>query len=621
MVFRVHTRIFLLTALVCALIQGAMLVLSLWFALPCKSVLISFLLFLILLYGVLYFTLRPVFDQISRAYTTKELSPLKRLKKSGKEFELIAHLTQQSIVQEQELKNLKKGLQDSERNTIEALKGYLSLLETVAHAMIMVNNDGSIVRFNKKALLLLHKSPEDLKNLGNIFTFFSEREQHSLKNLFKETSTTGQRKAITCPMLRGDNQIFHAEISISASEDNHRLFISIEDITERKKTEQEKQKLEEQFRTVYKMEAIGQLAGGIAHDFNNILGAISGYADIIRHKYSSDEKLDKYAQMILSAANRASELTNKLLTFARKSKCAMIPFDVNAVLKDVAELLQHTLDKKITVLCDLQSCESIISGDPAQFKSALMNLALNARDAMPHGGELHLKTVNTIIDKDFAQKHAYTILPGSYVTVSVSDTGCGMDKKTLGHLFEPFFTTKDIGKGTGLGLASVYGTIKSHHGYIDVDSSPDKGSAFTIYFPVASIDSRNSTDAPKAFKRGKGHILVVDDESFMRDALREMLSWLGYSVSICSNGEEAIDLFKSDSDQIDLIILDMMMPGMNGRDCFRQLKEIRNSVRVLLSTGYRMDEERQQLIEEGIVGIIQKPFVSAQLAQAVHNAL
>jgi CheY-like chemotaxis protein len=369
------------------------------------------------------------------------------------------------------------------------------------------------------------------------------------------------------------------------------------------------------------MEVIGQLAGGIAHDFNNILGAISGYGDIILLRYQEDERLAKYAKMILSAAGRASDLTKKLLTFSRKSKLRMETIDVHKIIEETVDLLERTIDKNIKVKYVFNAKNPCITGDSSQIQSAIINLAINSRDAMPEGGEIFISTENTVLDEKLTIFHAYSISPGSYLAVSVRDTGEGMEQRVLSHLFEPFFTTKDIGKGTGLGLASVYGTVKSHNGYIDVKSEPGKGSTFTLYVPDTDVKAVPVTYSVNSSTRGKGNILIVDDEGVIREAVKEILSWLGYSVYTCTNGQEAIDFFNKKEPVIDLIILDMIMPGMNGKDCFTMLKSIDNNVKVILSTGYRIDEERQALLDVGIIDILNKPFVSAQLAQSVHSAL
>ena len=621
---RIHFRIYSFVLLISSVLLLAALFFSRTLNYSFLPVLITFAVFLTILLPVLIFKVGHPLFQIQKALETKNPGNLENLVKRKDEFGQLASLVLSLFEQKTELLAQIHEREKTENALRESEKRYRSLVETLPDAIILVDHEGRILLRNGKALELSRYGTETFAEESSIFDFLPSDTRQQMKTVLKEAGQKGYNRAVECTITRSDKSIFNAEINISPvsiQDITGGLVCIIRDVTEKKKAQNEKSKLEEQFRAVYKMEAIGQLAGGIAHDFNNILGAISGYADIIRHRYTGDEKLEKYSQKILSAATRASDLTNKLLTFARKSKLQMNGFDVHSLLIDMTELLEHTIDKKITVSCDLQAQESIVVGDSAQFQSAIMNLTLNARDAMAEGGEIFISTENINLDKDFSRLRAYTIAPGHYISISVKDTGTGMDKQVLEHLFEPFFTTKEPGKGTGLGLASVYGTIKSHNGYIDVESESEKGTTITMYFPVTHRKKCDNPTTPKVFKHGKGHILVVDDERFMVDAVQEMLSWLGYTVSVCLNGNEAVEIFKEQSNMIDLVILDMMMPGINGRECFNRMKEIDKDVKALLSTGYRIDEERQDILNEGFSGIIQKPFVSAQLAQVVQEAL
>lgn len=549
-----------------------------------------------------------------------------RLSHSTESIEEIGSFLQQLLSQKQllindltEQKNIQTALRNSEQR-------YRKLIETLPDATLITNKEGSIILTNNHTLAILGVSNESELLQKNIYSFIHEQEYEHFSTILNQLTKKRQIQSGEVLMLKKDISLFFtSEISISAIYDAKdeicELIMLIRDISERKRGELEKAKLEEQFRSIYKMEVIGQLAGGIAHDFNNILGAISGYGDIILLRYQEDERLAKYARMILSAAGRASDLTKKLLTFSRKSKLQMEIIDVHKIIEETVDLLERTIDKNIKVNYIFNAKNSCITGDASQIQSAIINLAINSRDAMPDGGEIYISTENTVLDEKLTIFHAYSISPGSYLAVSVRDTGEGMDQRVLSHLFEPFFTTKDIGKGTGLGLASVYGTVKSHNGYIDVKSEPGKGATFTLYIPDSDVQAVPVTYSINSSTRGKGSILIVDDEGVIREAVKEILSWLGYSVYTCTNGQEAVEFYKKREPVIDLIILDMIMPGMNGKDCFTLLKSIDNNVKVILSTGYRIDEERQSLLGIGIIDILNKPFVSAQLAQSVHSAL
>jgi PAS domain S-box-containing protein len=518
-----------------------------------------------------------------------------------------------------ENKSIEKSLHKSEQR-------YKNLIETLPDATILTDSNGSIIMFNHRFSVVFEVDDKEEQSGSDIFSYIPRHEYDRFHNVMDQLKIKKQVEPFECMMTKKNGTLlFSAEVSISAAYGRDKeiceLIFLIRDISERKRSELEKAKMEEQFRSIYKMEVIGQLAGGIAHDFNNILGAISGYSDIIMLRYKEDERLSKYAKMILSAATRASDLTKKLLTFSRKSKLQMERINVHDLLEETVELLQRTIDKNMHVSCTLNAENPIITGDAAQLQSTLMNLAINSRDAMPDGGEIRFITENTIIDEKLTVFHAYSISPGSYLAISIHDTGTGMDHHVLSHLFEPFFTTKDVGKGTGLGLASAYGTIKSHSGYIDVKSKPGEGATFTMYLPEARIQSTREIQQDTHNGMGKGNILVVDDESVIRDAVKEMLSWMGYSVFTSASALDAIEFYRRHTPRIDLVILDMIMPGMNGKECLAALKKIDSDVKVILSTGYRMEEKLEEFIKDGVVSILQKPYVSAQLAQAIHNVL
>jgi signal transduction histidine kinase/ActR/RegA family two-component response regulator len=388
------------------------------------------------------------------------------------------------------------------------------------------------------------------------------------------------------------------------------------------KTEAEKQALELQLRHSQTLEAIGQLAGGVAHDFNNILGAISGYAEMIKQKFTSQNpKLDKYTSAILSSSRRGAELTGQLLAFARKGRIQKVPVNVHELVSHISLLLQHSLDKKITVVLDLAAQNPFIIGDPTNMQNILMNLAMNARDAMPQGGTLTFTTANGELD-DLLKKSHPEAMTGGYIHLSVRDTGVGMDDYTKTRLFEPFFTTKDIGKGVGLGLASVYGAVKSHNGFILVDSEMGRGTVATLFIPSYKTAALTSPgNAQGGLVRGSGNVLVVDNDEAIRAIYREMLTVMGYTVEIFDNGLSAIDYYKSHFGSVDMVILDMIMEGVNGMECFRELKKINPQIRAVLSSGYNFQAEQQDILREGIRCVIQKPFDSVKLSQAVGQAL
>ena len=388
------------------------------------------------------------------------------------------------------------------------------------------------------------------------------------------------------------------------------------------KTEQEKAALEGQLRHTQTLEAIGQLAGGVAHDFNNILGAISGYAEMIRQKFAAgNPKLEKYATAILSGSRKAAELTAQLLAFGKRGKIQKTSLNVHQVLSHVSLLLQHTLEEKVTLVLDLKAENPYFTGDPTQMQNVFLNLALNGRDAMPEGGTLTLATRDTGADGLLLASHPGAGA-GPYIAVCVSDTGVGMDEATKAKLFEPFFTTKDVGKGSGLGLASVYGSVKSHNGYVCVESALDRGTSFTVYLPSdASAPARHRESETEGVLSGSGAIAVIDNDEAIRIISREMLTAAGYTVSEFEGGKQAIEYYRGHAGDVDLFIIDMIMEGINGRECFRELKKINPGVKAILSSGYSYEGDKQEIFSEGICGVLQKPFDSARITQAVADAL
>ena len=386
--------------------------------------------------------------------------------------------------------------------------------------------------------------------------------------------------------------------------------------------EEEKLLLKEELLESRKLEAIGQLAGGVAHDFNNILGAISGYAELIRKRFGAvDPKLEKYSSTILSASRRAAELTAQLLTFARKGSYRMEHCDVHELLNRTIQLLHHSLDSRTKIRKDFKAQDPGVKGDPTRLQTAFLNIAMNACEAMPDGGSLIFLTDNVVFDESYKEQFP-SIVCGAYVLTEIIDTGIGMSEHVKTKLFEPFFTTKDTGKGSGLNLASVHGTIKAHNGYCAVSSEPGHGSVFKIYIPVDQAQSEQKTD-PKigaASKQG-ARILVIDDEELMRSIFREMLGSLGYSVEVCGGSREAIDVYAKTWKSIDLVIIDMIMGETSGLECFRELKKTNPGIRSILASGYDLADKREEISSEGFAGVIKKPFEIQMLLKAVSEAL
>jgi len=390
------------------------------------------------------------------------------------------------------------------------------------------------------------------------------------------------------------------------------------------RTEQLRQELaaraeaEKQFREAQKMEAVGQLASRIAHDFNNILMVIQGNAELWLMADDGRDESNVNAEEIVKASQRESNLTKQLLSFARRGKQQTADFDLHETISEVTNLLRHGIDRRIEIVHDLQASPSVISGDPTEVHSALLNLSINARDAMPEGGTLLFATrCVTVPDGD-----AEHLAPGAYIAITVSDTGVGMDEQTQAHVFEPFFTTKAPGKGTGLGLAAVYGCVESHSGGIDVQSEPEKGTVFEILLPMKPVGREAAVVSHDTETvTGSGRILVVDDEEIIRNLATTALRSFGYDVLVATDGVEAMTCLREHLGGIDLIILNVIMPKLSASETLAGLQEIVPGVKVLVSSGFSGGDTLTELVSQGAVGILSKPFGINELSQKVHQAM
>ncbi|MBW2093675.1 MAG: PAS domain S-box protein [Deltaproteobacteria bacterium] len=395
------------------------------------------------------------------------------------------------------------------------------------------------------------------------------------------------------------------------------------DVTERVLAERELKRLQKQMLQAQKMEAVGTLAGGIAHDFNNLLQAILGYTQIlIMPRDESDPDIADLRQ-IEKAATRASELTQQLLTFSRKVESKPRPVNLNHEVQQVEKLLKRTIPKMIDIELRLEEGLATINADPAQLEQLMMNLGVNARDAMPEGGKLFIETRNVFLDESYCRDHLGA-RPGKYALLSISDTGIGMDKDTLEHIFDPFFTTKGVGKGTGLGLAMVYGIVKSHEGYIMCYSEPGQGTTFKIYLPVIE----GETEDMRLEKREKpipegGHetILLVDDEDLLRGIGKDMLEKFGYTVLLAHDGESALELYSERAKDISLVILDLIMPGMGGKQCLVELLKMNPGIKVVIASGYSINGHAKDTLEAGARAFVSKPYEMNQMLGVVRKII
>lgn len=391
------------------------------------------------------------------------------------------------------------------------------------------------------------------------------------------------------------------------------------DITERITAQKEMSRLEKQVQHSQRMESIGTLAGGIAHNFNNLLMGIQGYASLMLLETDTGHPFQERLKNIERLVQSGSKLSGQLLGYAREGKYEVMPIDLNGLVMETSETFGNTR-KDIKIYKEIAKDLFGIKADKSQIEQILLNLYVNAADAMPEGGTLYLKTTNTTHEA-MAEK-PYEVKPGAYVLLMVRDSGRGMDQETMERIFEPFFTTKGLANGTGLGLASVYGILKSHGGYVDVESETGKGSTFYVYLPASEEGTGHpETIHEEKYVRGKETILLVDDEALVLDAGTQILEAMGYSVLQATNGLEAIEVYKRCGDSIDLVILDVVMPEMSGGKTYDHLTRVNPQIKVLLSSGYSLDDEAGEIMKRGCDGFIQKPFRIGELSAKLRGIL
>ncbi|MGO9119343.1 MAG: PAS domain S-box protein [Desulfomonilaceae bacterium] len=400
------------------------------------------------------------------------------------------------------------------------------------------------------------------------------------------------------------------------------LLLAFNDITERKKAEEEQDHLKAQLSQAQKMESIGTLAGGIAHDFNNLLTVVQGFSELLLMEM--DQKAPGYSDLlkIYEAGLKGAELVRNLLAFSRKADIKPRPINLNHEVTRIEKLLSRTIPKMIKIELHLEGDLAAVNADPDQMGQVLMNLAVNAEQAMPDGGNLTIATANIFLNEEHCRSYP-EIHPGDHVLLTVSDTGHGMDKETLGHIFEPFFTTKEVGKGTGLGLAMVYGIVKLHGGHIGCESEPNRGSTFKIYLPAIEEDAtERGVKEEQALPRGGTEtILLVDDEDFIRDLGSRFLIRAGYTVIKAANGPEAIELYLREGERISLVILDLIMPEMGGDKCLEEILAINPHAKIVISSGAAVEGKKKETLESGARGFVSKPFRLRDMLKTVREVL
>jgi PAS domain S-box-containing protein len=518
----------------------------------------------------------------------------------------------------------RKQAEEAKRDS-DARKG--AVMRTALDAIVAIDQDGRVTEFNPAAEAMFGYGRDEVlgKDMGELIVPPALREKHAagMKRYLQSGRSDMLGRRVEMSALRRDGTEFPVEIAVTRVPiDGPPSFMGyVRDLSDRKRAETALREREEQLRQSQRLEAVGTLAGGIAHDFNNLLTCILGYAELVRKDAKPGDKNHRAADFIEKAARRGADLTQQLLGFARKGKNQEIPVELNAMIAEVIGLLSRTIDKNIRIVCRPEAERLFTSGDPGQLQQMLLNLALNARDAMPDGGELTFSAEISVVTPQEAAARL-GMVPGRYVVLSVRDTGCGIPEEVRGRIFEPFFTTKEQGKGTGMGLAMSYGIVKSHGGFIYADSQVGRGTTLRVYLPLREVPAEREDDAPGAAARnGMGRILVVDDEEMVRSLAADYLSDLGYEVITAEDGQQAVERFADLKGEIDLVLVDLVMPRMGGRDCYRALKKMNPEVKTILSTGYGSNTLAQELLDEGMLGFIPKPYELLHLAEVVSRVL
>jgi len=485
------------------------------------------------------------------------------------------------------------------------------ILKSMSEGILEVTPEGKVVYANPAALSLTDK-PEG-KLLASHFTdLFSENDRIRVQNMFDQMRSKSQLIAQDSPVTLDGKQIELRVLPLE--EDGHKSIVILNDVS--------KQKLREaQLQQAQKMESIGTLAAGIAHDFNNLLMGIQGYASLMLLSTESTHHFYDMLKGIEKQVKRGSKLTMQLLGYARKGKYEVRPINLNQLVKDTSETFGRT-KKDIAIHSELAEDIFALEADQEQIEQALLNLYVNAADAMPGGGNLFLQTTNTTHDE--MKDRLYDPKPGRYILLSITDTGMGMDKKIIRKIFDPFFSTKELGRGTGLGLASVYGIVKGHGGYIDVDSEKGYGTTFRIYLPATEKifkDKRSEVKNYDEIPHGTGTVLLVDDEEITREVGGQMLKAMGYQIVVAMDGKEALEVYEKSHDKIDIVLLDIVMPNMGGSETYDRLRQINPDVKVILSSGYSINGEATAILERGCNDFIQKPFNLNELSKKLKNIL
>jgi PAS domain S-box-containing protein len=510
----------------------------------------------------------------------------------------------------------------AEESLIESENKLRDIANTVTDAIILINNDWKITYCNSSTESMFLYTREELLRLA-IPDIVPPLYRETTPETFRAPARTAIQKLLgktyELKARKKEGAEFPVEVNISEVhlKDGWHCTWVIRDITQR-------QKLEGQLRQAQKMEAIGQLAGGVAHDFNNILTAIMGYGNLIRAKMTKDDPLLEFMENILVSVDRAAKLTKSLLAFSRQQVMDQRTVDANDIIRQVEKLLGRVIGEDIELKTTLTEQPVSVHADIGQIEQVILNLATNARDAMPQGGSLAIETDIIEVDETYKQIHGFGEA-GTFVRISVSDTGMGMDEKTTTKIFDPFFTTKEVGKGTGLGLSMAYGIIKQHKGYIDVISEPGSGTIFSIYLPLIRSGNKESIPSAVSYQQADLHgtetVLIVEDYSSARDIMRRTLEEFGYTVYEAKDGEDAIQVFTRRKEEIQMAVIDMILPKRSGAEVYGLMKKMKPDIKAVFVSGYRGDKIQGGSLSAENQEFMQKPFTPTAFMKKIREIL
>jgi PAS domain S-box-containing protein len=556
-----------------------------------------------------------------------------------------AHVTQgrlaRSLVDEQgrrrELEELNRELstqvaqrERAERELADRERTFRLLAENMEDGLFVQGMNLEPVYANPACERLFGYSRDELMRMRMSDIMTPDSLQRAMALFSRYVQLAMEDESVEVPLMeyeyvRKDGSTFWGELRVGflrdASGKPERTQGILRDVTERRRAEEEKIRLESQLQQAEKMRAIGQLAGGIAHDFNNQLTGITMGAGLIARGLPDQSEIRRYVEFVQTCAKRSSDLTLKLLAFGRNEPSVASPTRMHDMVREVVAILEHSVDKGIRIESRLEAARSVVRADAARLQSALLNIGLNARDAMPRGGTLTYVSQVDRVQVPRVTASGIRLAPGDYLRVRVTDTGLGMDELTRKRIFEPFFTTKPRGQGTGLGLSTAYGTISGLGGAIDVESLPGQGTTFDVYLPLTQDDGLAGEVPCVAPKAGEGSLLLVDDETTVRLATQEMLRALGYQVRGCEDGEQAIAIHEREGGTFRALVLDVSMPKVGGKDVFLAVRARDPKARVLFVSGYAPEGELGPLLREDNVRFLQKPFTEGELSRALEQLL